>query len=226
MILQTNGDPLSNNQNTTSKPPTSIPTILKRLQKPQPDLCKTTTETEKAAPTRAGSITNPLKDLNDRGSLDLAHLSEERTKTKANFCLQENASSKKGQAQKIPSEKTDLILIGDYPVLRILPNDSDGTFRVTTQVFTQHNDPIEEQGVPASPVKGRRTGVDEIRVSNLGKINNDDDSLGWTLVNRRKKRNQDHAKQHWNTKESPLSLHARRLRQQQKCFKCLLKGHV
>lgn len=130
------------------------------------------------------------------------------------------------QTPKSSSETTDLILIGEHPVLRILPKESDGTFRVTTQISSHNNASIEEPNDSTSLAKGKRIDAKELQNSNMGKTNNDDDSLGWTLVTRRKRKNKDQINRHWNTKESPLNLHAKRLKQQQKCFKCLLKGHV
>lgn len=81
-----------NNQKTTSnpsnKPLTSIPIILRRLQKPQPEFYKTTTETTTAASKETLNIAQGAAELNDKREQennerrvpDLVAVREERTK--------------------------------------------------------------------------------------------------------------------------------------------------
>ncbi|KAF3331832.1 hypothetical protein FCM35_KLT03238 [Carex littledalei] len=124
-------------------------------------------------------------------------------------------------------EATEFLLVGDHPVLCLLPKRDNGTVNGAHQTSPQVNDVHQEQIDSASQNNGKPTNSREIQSSNLGNPNNNEESSGWTLVQRKKRREQSSKfKRPWTNPQSKLQLHAKKLRQQQRCFKCLLKGHV
>ncbi|KAF3319883.1 hypothetical protein FCM35_KLT21857 [Carex littledalei] len=119
---------------------------------------------------------------------------------------------------------TEFLLIGDLPVLRFIKNDSNGVVKVTPQLSSQHNDPEGKNVSDPSENNENPTVLRDVHISDLERTNNNDDSSGWTLVQRKKRRNTN--RRLWNNQQSRIQVHAKKLRQQQRCFRCLLKGHI
>lgn len=118
------------------------------------------------------------------------------------------------------------ILIGEHPMLRLIPRECKGELNKDNNDGDQgpQNICIEEIGnVQTSDHSGNPLeGLD----SNLVIQYQDDCPNGWTLVKRRRRKSVNNNQFQRKNQQSLLDIHAKKLRQQQKCFKCLLKGHV
>ncbi|KAF3338800.1 Gag-Pol polyprotein [Carex littledalei] len=164
----------------------------------------------------------PYKDT----TVDLHFLQSDTLPQRVHQSYDRDSIPKAALSQQAQSNKKDLILVGDYPVLRIISKDNNGGVTVTAPLSNLSNDSNEDTNGCDSRAQGRRTVPDQRQNSNLETTNNDDDPSGWTVVTRKKHKLPNKSARQWKTQESPLTIHARKLRQQQKCFKCLRKGHV
>ncbi|KAF3336972.1 Gag-Pol polyprotein [Carex littledalei] len=135
--------------------------------------------------------------------------------------------------QEDREEIPNILMVGDLPILRFIKDGTQGGS--TSAVQPSHQLPFqdkdkdkEEQATVAIDPPQISISLEKREGHRLNdpssKINTDDD--GWTLVTRRRKRSGFQAAQHWRTQQTPLQMHASKLRQQQKCFRCLLKGHI
>lgn len=130
-------------------------------------------------------------------------------------------------SQGIPQTFDNYLMVGDFPVLRVLPKDGNAAIKGANQQSTAPNDGHQGQFNPDFQNNKDPMVIERIQGSNLGNTHDNDDTSGWTLVERRKRRkNQIPTKDLWNNQQSKLQIHARKLKQQQRCFKCLLKGHI
>ncbi|KAF3323015.1 hypothetical protein FCM35_KLT13004 [Carex littledalei] len=113
------------------------------------------------------------------------------------------------------------ILIGEHPVLHLQPRGLNGEPNRNNNDGGQQSQNIsikEALDVPAShPI--------EHSDSNPAVQNPNEESEGWTVVKRKGKKFNSNQFQKKN-QQSLLDIHAKKLRRQQKCFKCLVKGHV
>lgn len=188
--------------------------IPKAIFTATPNTTPQATAAEKTTKACANSTERDLRENEDTNT------SEEKTQDEASQVFKED------NTEKNKSDETDLILIGDTPILCILPKEINGTIGVTAHLSLQCNVSSGEQDGCTSQPKAIQIDPVQDQDSHIEKTNNDDNSLGWTLVTRKKRKINPPIKGRGNNQESPLSLHARKLRQQRKCFKCLLKGHI
>lgn len=219
-ILKTKEVQQNNNQNKVIPPnqsTTPIPIILRKLQRPQTE-----------SPNIVGDVTQKRQDQ------------EENKQEKAALKQQtpEGPEDKGVQSVEniLPSVRIEgmrdnrTLVIGEHPILQILQEDNT---RRSEQIFqTTSIDESKTEDVQIHPTihnnsrhKKPIAKVD-INSSTLGNQTHNDDSEGWTLVTRRKKNSSSQARPHGKTQQTPLQLHAKKLRQQQGCFRCLMKGHI
>ncbi|KAF3335236.1 Gag-Pol polyprotein [Carex littledalei] len=136
------------------------------------------------------------------------------------------------ETQQDDLEKTqNIMMVGDLPILRFVKEGTQGGSASAAQ--QSHQLPFQDkdkegQGTVAidPPQKSNPLEKREGQRSNDPSSNIHNDDEGWTLVTRRIKRSGFKAAQHRRPQQTPLQMHASKLRQQQKCFRCLLKGHI
>lgn len=102
--------------------------------------------------------------------------------------------------------------IVQLPLTHIQGGDNNSQTEVAIQTSQATKNPIEEQ-------KGKSLVLEST-------TNNNEDLEGWTTVTRKKKKRFSQGSQHRSNQQSLLSIHAKKLRQQRKCFKCLREGHI
>ncbi|KAF3325446.1 Zinc knuckle [Carex littledalei] len=117
------------------------------------------------------------------------------------------------------------LLIGSFPILRFSEKSLEKDIESDQQVIKNIN---SQRATDGQASKGQHSTLSRNEVlSNLEIASNKEEQQGWTLVTRRKRSNfRSKAPQRGNIQWTKLSIHATKLRQQQKCFKCLLKGHI
>lgn len=132
--------------------------------------------------------------------------------------------------QGIPKDTEDTFWVESYPILKIVSHnhndERDFTQQVQNQTFNGHNKERGNADQNSHKVESlKNTG--NMESQGLESMdNNNDDPEGWTLVTRKKKKLVSQAFIHRRNQQSYMHIHASKLRQQQKCFKCLMKGHI
>ncbi|KAF3323963.1 hypothetical protein FCM35_KLT11430 [Carex littledalei] len=148
------------------------------------------------------------------------NISGKEEQAKGKVCLSNDLEIRQNLEQRSP----DLIWVGDYPVLRIAPETEQGTMH-----------PVQ---LPSFPNMGKAR--DNVQTPQEKEINsqetkgllleslkdNNDDLEGWTVVTRKKRKLISQRAGHRRNQQSLLNIHATKLRQQGKCFKCLREGHI
>ncbi|KAF3325380.1 Gag polyprotein [Carex littledalei] len=119
-----------------------------------------------------------------------------------------------------------LLLVGDIPVLRLLSKDDDSSsypLRTNTEQRDGKRDSLQEERAVSKgnnnnePLKNNG----EV-ISNLNETRKDQSNEGWTQVMRKESKESRFKR----NKQPLLQIHASKLRQQRKCFKCLQSGHI
>ncbi|KAF3336448.1 Gag polyprotein [Carex littledalei] len=125
----------------------------------------------------------------------------------------------------------EVMMVGDLPILRVIPQ---GTQRVSLpevqQLQQSHRLPSEtirkSDVIPGFTQNSNLLDKEDDPRSHDISLNIHNDDGDWTLVTRRKKRSGFQRASHRRYQQSPLQIHASKLRQQRKCFRCLLPGHI
>ncbi|KAF3340661.1 Gag polyprotein [Carex littledalei] len=124
-------------------------------------------------------------------------------------------------------EEENVFRVGDHPILRIVPpinnEEQDSLQRIPNQ---PPNINISQQDKNALPPSQEEITSENKKGQGLETAAHNENLEGWTLVTRRKKRSTPQASVHRRNQQSYMQIHATKLRQQQKCFKCLMKGHI
>ncbi|KAF3338480.1 Gag polyprotein [Carex littledalei] len=120
-----------------------------------------------------------------------------------------------------PIAKDCFILIGEHPILHLQPRGLNGKLNQDNNEGGQRSQTAYTKEALDAPAPNH------IETLDLNPVvqNQHDDSEGWTVVQRKRKNFNSNQFRKTN-QPSPLDIHAKKLRQQYKCFKCLVKGHV
>ncbi|KAF3338319.1 Zinc finger protein GIS2 [Carex littledalei] len=128
----------------------------------------------------------------------------------------------------------EVMMVGDLPILRVV---QQGTPRVSPpevqQLQQSHRLPFQgketirkSDDIPGLTQNSNLLGKNNDQRSQDISLNVHNDDDDWTLVTRRRKRSGFQRAPHRRYQRSPLQIHASKLRQQRKCFRCLLPGHI
>ncbi|KAF3339538.1 Gag polyprotein [Carex littledalei] len=124
-------------------------------------------------------------------------------------------------------EEENIFRVGEHPILRVIPStnneEQDSLQRIQIQPPSIN---ISQQGNNALSPSQLKINSESKRGQGLETAAHNENLEGWTLVTRRKKRSTPQASPHRRNQQSYMHIHATKLRQQQKCFKCLMKGHI
>lgn len=151
-----------------------------------------------------------------------------------------NKTGGQDEALKIPevirtNEETTqdsrkLFLVEDIPVLCLVSkgNDSKSEQKMkSTKEKNTSGDSLQlDKEVQRSNDNEDLAGDKGKIISTLKEQRKDQSNEGWTQINRHKKKMDTKESRLKSNNQSLLQIHASKLRQQRKCFNCLLEGHI
>ncbi|KAF3336494.1 Zinc knuckle [Carex littledalei] len=124
-------------------------------------------------------------------------------------------------------DSSDQLLIGEIPVLRLVLQE-EASHKSTLDIKRPQDTLAEGSSLQlkrdvqtSNDINESFNGTREI-IFNLNGTRKDQNNEGWTQVKGRKSKESRFTQR----KQSLLHIHAYKLRQQRKCFKCLLTGHI
>ncbi|KAF3339240.1 Gag-Pol polyprotein [Carex littledalei] len=147
-------------------------------------------------------------------------LSKQEEQAPGKVCLSNDLEIRQDLEQRSP----DLIWVGDYPVLRIAPETEQGTMH-PVQLSSLPN-MGKARGNFQTPLEKEINSQETKGLLLESPKDNNNDLEGWTVVTRKKRKLISQRAGHRRNQQSLLNIHATKLRQQGKCFKCLREGHI